>query len=165
MSATVNPSVSDGVSRDNPDRSNESPRARFWEGWVAFSAVVLFMVGSFQIVEGTIALLHDDYFAVTRSGLPVSVDYTVWGWLHLVAGALFLVTSVGVFGGRGWARAIAVVIACVMVVVNFGFSAADPMWSSLMITVNILVIWALIVHGGEIRVPEESQTVKLGATT
>ena len=36
-------------------------------------------------------------------------------------------------------------------VVNIGFLAAYPIWSALMIAVDILVIWALTVHGGELK--------------
>jgi hypothetical protein len=36
-------------------------------------------------------------------------------------------------------------------VVNFAFIPAYPVWSLLIITVDILVIYALIAHGGELR--------------
>jgi hypothetical protein len=36
--------------------------------------------------------------------------------------------------------------------VNFAFIPAYPVWSLLIITVDVLVIYALIAHGGELRV-------------
>jgi hypothetical protein len=39
----------------------------------------------------------------------------------------------------------------VSAVVNLGFLSAYPIWSAIMIAVDILVIWALTVHGGELR--------------
>ena len=36
-------------------------------------------------------------------------------------------------------------------VLNIGFLSAYPIWSTIMIAVDILIIWALTVHGGELR--------------
>jgi len=36
-------------------------------------------------------------------------------------------------------------------IVNIAFLAAYPIWSVTMIAVDVLVIWALTVHGGELR--------------
>ena len=36
-------------------------------------------------------------------------------------------------------------------IVNVGFLAAYPVWSSLMIGLDVLVIWAVIVHGDEMK--------------
>ena len=36
-------------------------------------------------------------------------------------------------------------------IVNIGFLSAYPIWPTIMITIDVLVIWAIIVHGGELR--------------
>ena len=36
-------------------------------------------------------------------------------------------------------------------VINLAFLAAYPIWSVMMIAVDILVIWALTVHGSEMK--------------
>jgi hypothetical protein len=75
---------------------------------------------------------------------------TGWtGWV-MFAG-MMICAGVAVFAGKIWARTIAVIIALVSAVVNVGFLSAYPIWSTLMITIDILVIWALTVHGGELR--------------
>jgi hypothetical protein len=35
--------------------------------------------------------------------------------------------------------------------VNIAFLSAYPIWSTIMIAVDILIIWALTVHGSEMR--------------
>ena len=35
--------------------------------------------------------------------------------------------------------------------VNMAFLAAYPVWSAIMIAVDVLVIYAIIVHGGELK--------------
>jgi len=122
-----------------------------WVGWVGFAGVMMLMLGVFHAIEGLVALFQDDYFMVARSGLTIHVDYTVWGWVHLLGGILVAAAGLAVFAGKVWARSLGVVIALVSAVVNLGFLAAYPIWSTIMIAVDILVIWALTVHGGEMR--------------
>jgi hypothetical protein len=42
-------------------------------------------------------------------------------------------------------------LATLSAVVNIAFLSAYPIWSTIMITIDILVIWALTVHGSELR--------------
>ena len=141
-----------GSARDNPTGSQTTgARLVQWTGVVAFAASIMFVLGSFQIIEGTLALLDQEYYSASDSGRAVQVSYTVWGWLHLVIGSLIVISAVGVFGGRVWGRAVGVLLAFMSAVTNWGLAAADPIWSALMMTLAIVVIWGLTVHGGAIR--------------
>jgi hypothetical protein len=122
-----------------------------WVGWVAFAGIMMVLLGAFHIIDGLIALFQDEYFLVTRSGLAVDVDFTTWGWVHLIAGIIIVAAGIAVFAGQVWARIIGVLLAMLSAVVNLGFLSAYPIWSSIMILIDILVIWALTVHGGEVR--------------
>jgi len=50
-----------------------------------------------------------------------------------------------------WARIVGVLVALVSSVVNLAFMAAYPLWSVIMIVVDVLVIWAITVHGSEMK--------------
>jgi hypothetical protein len=123
-----------------------------WVGWVLFAAIVMFTAGIFNIIEGLVALFNSDYYAVRPSGLVLHVDYTAWGWALLIFGALLAGVGYGVAVGQTWARVVAVVVAALNTVVNLGFIAAYPVWIVLTVTLDIIVIYALIVHGREARV-------------
>ncbi len=135
------------------ERQNVAPPTNVsgWVGWVAFAGIMMVLLGTFHIIDGLIALFNDEYFLVTKSGLAVSADFTTWGWVHLIGGILVVAAGIGVFAGRVWARGLGVVVAMISAVINLGFLSAYPIWSSIMILVDILVIWALTVHGGELR--------------
>jgi hypothetical protein len=122
-----------------------------WVGWVVFAGIMMVILGSFHAIQGLIALFQDDYYAVSSNGLAVHVDYTAWGWVHLLGGILLVGAGVALFAGQTWARVVAVIAAMVSAVVNVGFLAAYPIWSTMMIALDILVIWALTVHGGELK--------------
>ncbi len=122
-----------------------------WVGWIAFAGMMMTMLGVFHIVQGFVALFNDEYFLVGPSGLVVNVDYTAWGWTHIIAGIVVLVAGFCVFAGQMWARVVGTMVALVSAIVNLGFLAAYPIWSMMMIALSVVVILALTVHGSEIK--------------
>jgi hypothetical protein len=48
-----------------------------------------------------------------------------------------------------WARVLGIVIAVVSALVNIAFLSAYPLWSTIIIALDVLVIYALAVHGRE----------------
>ncbi|MGY1700486.1 hypothetical protein ACI8AD_12490 [Geodermatophilus sp. SYSU D00766] len=144
-----------GSSRPDVDTTRPAygrdPAPTAWTGWVVFASVTMLMLGAFQAIEGLVAIFDDGFYAVTESRLVVDVDYTVWGWTHLLLGVLLVICGVGVLSGNVAARAVGVVLAGLSALVNLAFIAAYPVWSILVITIDVLVIYALIVHGRELR--------------
>jgi hypothetical protein len=128
--------------------------ASAWVGWIAFAGLMLIMLGSFHIVQGLVAIFNDKYFLVGQHGLLVSADFTAWGWVHLIAGIVVLIAGFCVFAGQVWARAVGTVVALLSALLNVGFLGAYPLWSLLMIALDIVVILALTVHGSDIKAGE-----------
>ena len=104
-----------------------------------------------QAVQGLVAVFDDGFYHVTEGGLVVDVDYTAWGWVHLLLGALIIISGVGVLSGNVAARAVGVGLAGLSALLNVLFIEAYPIWSVLVITIDVLVIYALTVHGRELR--------------
>jgi hypothetical protein len=118
-----------------------------WYGWIAFAAIMMLMLGVFHAVAGLVALFRDDYFLVTQSGLVIDASYTTWGWTHLILGILVAAAGAALVSGATWARVVAVVAAMLSAVVNLAFLSAYPLWSVIMIALDILVIYAVTAHG------------------
>jgi hypothetical protein len=121
-----------------------------WLVWVRFAGWILLLAGTFHILQGLVALFRDKVYAVNRSELAIDVDYSVWGWAHLLLGVLVVVTGVALLVGRSAARPVALVLAYLSAIVNVGFLAAFPAWAVIMIALDVLVIYALTVYGHEI---------------
>ena len=132
-------------------RAASVPEPTGWVGWITFAAVMLLMVGTFQIITGFVAIFDPGYYVVTASGLALSVDYTVWGWVYLALGALAVGTGLGVLAGQTWARVVGMIFAGVSLLVNLGFTAAYPIWSLTVMALDVIVIYALAVHGREMK--------------
>jgi hypothetical protein len=119
-----------------------------WYGWVVFAATMMIMLGTFHAIAGLVALFRADYFLVTQSGLVIDADFTTWGWAHLLLGILVVAAGAALYAGATWARVVAVVIAMLSAVLNLAFLSAYPLWSGIMIAVDILIIYAVTAHGG-----------------
>ena len=122
-----------------------------WVGWIMFAGVMMIMLGVFEAIEGLVAIFNDEYFLVPGSDLVVSVDYTTWGWVHLLLGIVVIAAGLGVMVGQMWARVVGIILAVLSAVVNIAFLAAYPVWSTIVITLDVLVIYALTVHGRETK--------------
>ena len=114
---------------------------------------MMVLLGTFHVFAALVALFRETYFVAPDSDLVVSVSYDTWGWAHLVGGLVVLAAGLGLFTGATWARVLGVGVAMLSAIVNLAFLAAYPIWSVLMITLAVLVIYAVTVHGEEIRNP------------
>jgi hypothetical protein len=130
-------------------RTEAGPTA--WVGWIAFAGTMMLLLGTFHVIQGLIALFQNEYYLVGANGLTVHLDYTAWGWTHVVLGVLVILAGLGLLAGQMWARVVGVILAFASAVVNVGFLAAYPVWSTIMIAIDVLVIWAVIVHGREMK--------------
>jgi hypothetical protein len=122
-----------------------------WAGWVVFGGVMLIMMGAFQITTGLVALFDDGFYAVRSDGLVVNVDYNTWGWIHIIIGLVGILVGVGLMAGNMAARIAGVVIAFLSALVNLAFTSAYPVWSVMVIVLDVIVIYAIIVHGRELK--------------
>lgn len=131
-------------------QSNQVAKSTAWTGWVFFAGYMMIIAGVFDIIAGFTALFEDTVFYVASSHL-VAFDFTGWGWVHILLGIIMLAAGIALFGGKMWARAFAVILASLSAIANFAFIDAFPWWSLAIILLDVLVIYAVAVHGGELR--------------
>jgi hypothetical protein len=122
-----------------------------WTGWVGFAAIMLILGGAFQAIAGLAAIFKDEVFVVGKDGLLLSMDFTAWGWVHLAIAALLILAGASLFAGRMYGRIIGVLAAMLSAIANIVFIAAYPVWSSIVIAVDVFVIYAIVVHAGELK--------------
>jgi hypothetical protein len=115
-------------------------------GWVQFAALLVLLIGAFNIVNGIVGLADDKYFVVTPDGLLVG-DYQVWGGVWLALGILEMLVAAGIFAGKQWARIVGIILLLLSAVGQIMFLAAFPVWGFLTIGLIVAAIHALTVHG------------------
>jgi hypothetical protein len=117
-----------------------------WSGWIVFAGFVLVLVGAMDALQGLVAIIKDEYVVATAKGLAI-VDVTTWGWVTLLWGGLLVLVGFGLLGGAGWARWLAIIGVSLNAIGQIAFMAnypqAYPLWNILIVTLNILVLYAL----------------------
>jgi hypothetical protein len=130
-----------------------------WTGWIVFAGFVILIVGAMDMLQGFVAILEDEYVVATREGLAI-LDVTAWGWATLVWGALLIAAGLGLLGGAGWARWLAIVAVGINAVQQTAFLAnypnAYPLWNILVVALDILVLYALTARWQGFRETRES---------
>jgi hypothetical protein len=141
-----------GPGQAEPPEGSRTPgdQGGRWAGWVVFAAAMLILVGLYQAIEGLVALIEREYYLVGESGLIVTVNYTTWGFVHLIVGCVAIIAGFGVLAGMTAARVAGIVLAGLSALINLAFIAAFPLWATIIIVFDILVIYALVVHGREV---------------
>jgi hypothetical protein len=129
--------------------SNTGGNASSWSGWIAFAAVVMFVVGCINMIQGLAALLKHTVYVLPNSGLLVSTSYTTWGWMLIIWGIIMAVTAHGLLSGSGAARWFSVFLVVVNLLGQFVWFPAYPLWSLVVIALNIAVLFALTAHWDE----------------
>ncbi|MEU6262176.1 DUF7144 family membrane protein [Saccharopolyspora shandongensis] len=120
-----------------------------WVGWVYFAATILLLAGIIQVINGAIAFARTGTTYVTPAGSAVPVSYAGVGWSFLITGVVLAATGVGLFSGRTWARAVAIAMAVISILTNIAFFTTYPLWSAVVIVLDVVVIYALAAHGRE----------------
>jgi hypothetical protein len=126
-----------------------------WVVWMFFAGAILVLLGVLHVFDGLLSLFRNELYAVRPSRMPVDASYVVWGWSHLVLGLVLIPLGYAVLAARRWARLTAAGLAAVSALVNFAFLPAYPVWSLIAITLDLLVVYALTVHGGELHMGRE----------
>lgn len=127
-----------------------SSRVSGWVGWIAFAAMMMLLSGLFSFIWGIVALVRDEAVFAGRRGNVINLDYTAWGWIAIIVGLIVAVAGVALLGGALWASLIAIFIAMLSIINNLLVIGAYPLWSVIIIVLNILVIYAITVHGQEL---------------
>ena len=129
--------------------ANQTNTPTGWVGWVFFAGFMMMILGGMQAIAGLAAIFKSGYYVVSANHLLV-LDYRQWGWIALVLGIVIFFAGLELFRGALWARIIALILAGMSFLANMAFLNAYPIWSILIMVVDVLIIYALLVHGKEL---------------
>jgi hypothetical protein len=95
---------------------------------------------------GLAGIINNKFYVITPN-YAFKIDVTAWGWIHLILGVIVVAAGIGLLTGQTWARVVGVVIAVLSALANFLFLPHYPLWSILVIALDLMIIWALLVYG------------------
>jgi hypothetical protein len=132
--------------------AQHAPAAERRGGGGAFAGAVLagvlmVLTGVYSFLAGLAMILRAPFF-VFHSGYLYVWSTHGWGWVELILGAVVVAAGACVLLGMVWARAVGVILATLSAVASFMSLPYYPIWSIILIAVNLFIIWAMVAYSG-----------------
>ncbi|THV41607.1 DUF7144 family membrane protein [Glycomyces buryatensis] len=122
-------------------------------GPVAFAGILLILVGAWQVFIGY-AVAGGETFVFSGSGYWYRADNAGWGWVNLFIGLIAVACGMAL---AGWPRRfgplraktmLALGVAVVSAMNQFFLAPQYPLWATLVIAVDVFIIWAVTTQTG-----------------
>ena len=130
-------------SRHSSGESSDFRRPR-GSGLVVFAAVVLAVLGFFNLLDGIAAISRSHVF-VANAHYAVG-NLRAWGWVVLILGVFQLLAAGGIISGNPLARWFGVVVVGLNSIAQMFFLASYPLWSIAIIAIDLTALYALCVY-------------------
>ncbi|HEY2562167.1 MAG TPA: hypothetical protein VGI44_00570 [Acidimicrobiales bacterium] len=108
-----------------------------------FAGILFTLVGIFNFIDGIVAISNAHYL---NSHL-VFGDLKSWGWTMLILGIIIFLVGLGIIAGQAWAVFAGIVLAVFDAIGQLLFLPSYPVWSIIMIAVDVFVIYGLAMYG------------------
>jgi hypothetical protein len=105
---------------------------------------MFFVLGAFNVIDGLVALAEDENFVADELFFG---DLTLWGIVMIGIGLLQLYTAYALFADHPSGVTWGIVLASFNLIAQLFFLPAYPIWSILIMVVDVLVIYGLTVYG------------------
>ena len=114
-------------------------------GLVFFAAMMLLVVGIFNLIDG-IAAIANSHFFVANAHYVIG-DLRAWGWVALILGILQILAGVGVILGNQAARWFGIVVIGLNLIATLFSVPSYPFWALVIIAFDVFALYGLCVYG------------------
>jgi hypothetical protein len=114
-------------------------------GLIFFAAILLFVVGFFNLIYGIAAIANSHVF--TANANYVFANLRTWGWITLIIAILQLAAAGGILVGNQWARWFAVAVVGLSAIDMMFSLPAYPFWALSIIAMDIVALYGLCAYG------------------
>ncbi|HEY2550556.1 MAG TPA: hypothetical protein VGI64_08265 [Streptosporangiaceae bacterium] len=111
--------------------------------FMVLAATLMILSGLWSIFVGLTAIIQRTFF-VSVPNYTFQLSVHNWGWVHLAIGALVFAAGVCLLLGMTWARIVGVALAVISGIANFLYLPYYPLWSIIVIAIDVFIIWALM---------------------
>jgi hypothetical protein len=116
-------------------------------GFTWLAAVLMIFSGLVTFFYGIVGIIHGSFF-LTQNNYIFYFSPRGRGIVDLILGAVIFAAGVSLLLGMLWARIVGVVLAVLTGIYNFMIIPWYPVWSILIIALNVFIVWALLTGGG-----------------
>src|SRR3954468_16193539 len=126
-----------------PSQRRHDPTGREGSGWLMFAAVMFFAAAALSAMYGIVALAKDDYFHVDEL---VFGDLTTWGVIYLCLAVAATVTGFLILFRKMLGSVMGIGLALLHGTVTLLAIGAYPLWSTIMLVIDGIIVYALCVY-------------------
>ena len=113
---------------------------------ITLTLALLLVIGVFNLAGGIAAITGSHMLVTSAHSVPGGLR--AWGWVMAILGAVQLLAAARVWAGSQLARWLAVAGVGLTAIGQMFFIPAYPLWSLLIIAVEVVALWGLCAHGG-----------------
>ena len=134
------------ASSAEPAGARHEPTGIRGEDWVVVGCAILSFAGILNIADGALAIGGSRIYSA--NAVYVFSDLNTWGWIVLALGVALIAAARGVLQGNEFWRWFGVAAAVINALAQLLFAQSYPLWSVAMFGLDVIVVYALSVHGG-----------------
>jgi hypothetical protein len=135
----------DDVGNNHPSRDARGQAEGRGYGMVVFAAVLLGVIGCFNLIYGIAAIANSHVFVANAH--YVFANLRTWGWITLIIAVVQLFAAAGVMTGNQLARWFGVAVLGLNAIDQMFFLPAYPFWSLTIIAMDVVALWGLCAYG------------------
>ncbi len=135
-----------GVAAEYDDSMD--PNAQSGYGWLFLAGTVLGLAGVMRVIDSIWAFHYNGALPDNLQDGLLGSNLTSYGWMWLIVGVILIVASALLLIRSQFARWVGLVAAAIAGVTAMTWMPYYPVWSLTYVGLAVLVIYALIRHGG-----------------
>ena len=112
-------------------------------GWLTFASIMLVIAGIGNFIWGITAVARDKLL-INRL---LFANLTFWGIVFMVLGVFLVAAGIAVLNEAQWARLFGIIFCSCSIVFYLLVIWAYPVWSVLVIAIDVLIIYGLAEYG------------------
>jgi hypothetical protein len=112
-------------------------------GWLAFASIMLIIAGIGNFIWGITAVARDELLI----NQLLFANLTFWGVIFMIVGAFLVAAGVAVLSKAPWASWFGIIFCALSILFYLFVIWAYPVWSVLVIAIDVLIIYALAAYG------------------
>lgn len=130
--------------------TNNNSEITGWVGWLGFASFMLLFAGFFNIIEGVADRARQAVF-IHSSGDVWVLNYNRWGWINIILGILLVIAALSLIKGGAFGRVFGGLVVVLSMLAAATSIPIYPIWSVLILVVDALILYAIVVHGHELK--------------
>lgn len=121
-----------------------------WTGWIVFAGVLMAITGLYHAVLGLGGIFGQDWY-IYSAGQAWLFDSSAWGWSMLIGGIALILSAMLLMAGNIVGRIVGSILVAASLFANLAVVAIAPVWSLIAIVADLMILYAILVHGKEMK--------------